>query len=201
MIQNSKFGEQTLLGWAGLTQLTQVPIFANVVGSSDSPPAETDPSMVMRTLPTWGFAKASQGVIERLKTEITGAKFVEKLFASSNKRGTTTTTTDENGDGDSSSAGKLDISDILQPKKKAKKTGSGVKGKAKAKSRANGPEPEYDDVTGADAAVPLEHGAERPRWWVDDMLLSLVHAAGGSLSCYSLDSDRLVTQQHLTTHH
>ena len=142
--------------------------------------------MVMRTLPTWGFAKSSPGVIERLKTEIAGAKFVEKLFTATTRKGTTTST-DQNSDGNGASENlsKLDISDILQPKKKAKKTGAGVKAKAKAKGRAGpaGPEAEYDDVAGADAAVPLEHGAERPRWWVDDMLLSLVHAAGGSLSC------------------
>ena len=142
--------------------------------------------MVMRSLPTWGFARVSQGIIERLKTEIAGAKFVEKLFNPSNKnKGTTTTSTaDQSGDGTGDSSGncKLDISDILQPKKKAKKAG-GAKAKAKAKSRAaNGPEPEYDDIAGADAAMSLEHGAERPRWWVDDMLLSLMHAAGGSSS-------------------
>lgn len=141
--------------------------------TSDSPSGEgSDAALQSRPLPAFGFAKFHASVIERLKTEIAGAKFVEKL--GSKKRAAAQVSSAASGPGRADTEDKFDVTDILQPKKKARK--ASTKAKAKAKPRGAGDAPEGD----VEMAVAQEFG-ERPRWWIDDVLCCMIHAAGGAL--------------------
>lgn len=130
-----------------------------------------------RALPYFSFSKQQQSVIERVKVEVcAGAKFVEKLFAKQQKQG--------QAQGQHGSDEKLDVSEILNPRKKQRKNSAGPKNKAqakaKAKARASGDAADEEDADALASAVSLgDFGSERARWWIDDMLCSIVHAAGG----------------------
>ena len=138
-------------------------------GNGDSPPAEnaTEQSLTARALPPFSFGKHSPQIIERIKTEATGAQFIDKIGPPKKRT----------SDDDANSKG-MDIQELLQPKKKAKK-------KAKAKSQPKAaacPGDDMEDEQGkARATVVTEFGSERDRWWIDDVIFSLSHAAGGFL--------------------
>ena len=107
-------------------------------------------------------------ILNRLLTEIKGAPFVNKLSGTGKPNKKTSQGSDQ-----PSGSGAVDVSELLHPKKKARKAA-----KAKAKSKIG--------VTDGVAAeeVDLEvfvEGATRPRWWVDDLIGCLQHAAGGLL--------------------
>ena len=126
--------------------------------------------------PSFMFSKHLPSVIERLKTEIHGASFVEKITKQINQKLKQHQPKQE----DDQEEQKLDIGDVLQPKKKKARG----KGKAKAKAAATPVADDMDDKPD-EAPVQMKHadiGSERTRWWVDDMLSSLIHAAGGTLT-------------------
>ena len=113
--------------------------------------------------------------MNRLLTEIKGAPFVEKMAGGSKASKKKTAGAGEE------EATAVDVNELLQPKKKRKMP----KRKAAPKSTA-GPQESAADVQeevvlgdADDSAAPT-----RPRWWVDDLLGCLEHAAGSSLLRY-----------------
>ena len=119
-------------------------------------------------------------MINRLLTEIAGARFVDKLAGGGNKRPTTR---------DASDGSALDVNELLQPKKKARKASAPKRRaapKGAAASAARVPTESKDDIE-ADVEMSVNGQASddatahsRARWWVDDLLSCLVHAAGGA---------------------
>ena len=115
-------------------------------------------------LPEWIFAKHQPAVIDRLKTEIGGAAFASKIL-----KGSRPTVA-----GASASDGIVDVSELLQPKKKSKKSSTKAKAKSSGKktgvadARAN-----PDDLT---ADVAEAEGCIRKRLWLDDLLTALINA-------------------------
>ena len=144
-----------------------------LLGSSangDSPPAENaaEQALTARALPPFSFGKSQPQIIERIKTEIAGAQFVDKI-APPKKR----VTEEDDAKG-------MDIQDLLQPKKKAKKAAGKAKAKASAKAAAcPGEDAEDEQGKARAAAIVSEFGSERARWWIDDVIFCLSHAAGG----------------------
>ena len=118
-------------------------------------------------IPEWTMQKHVPAVIDRLRTEIGGATFASKIFKTSSK-----------GDKSKEQAAEaaVDINDLLVPKKKKRVTG-GAKGKAKAKARA-GSHDDKENIESILADVQQTGGVARERWWIDDVLAALVHAAG-----------------------
>ena len=101
--------------------------------------------------------------VERLRTEIGGAPFAAKMFKEKPKR---------SADADETA---VSLQDLLQPKKKART----AKRKAAPKQSSGASKPETLDEVEADV-VDKAFGSSRKRWWIDDLLGSLIHAAGAS---------------------
>ena len=117
-------------------------------------------------MPEWTFTKHVPGIVDRLRTEIGGASFAGKLFkppASARAQASSDGTT-------------LDVSELLAPKKRKRATSKPkAKGKA-AKNRAT--DEDAEDVDQLLADVDEGSGCTRRRWWIDDLLSALIHAAG-----------------------
>ena len=109
-------------------------------------------------------------ILNRLLTEIKGAPFVTKVSGSGKA------SKKAQGNDKTSGAGAVDISDLLHPKKKARKASAKSKAKAAAKKDDTAPEAEVDVEVAIDGP---DGGATRARWWVDDLIGCLQHAAGG----------------------
>ena len=109
-------------------------------------------------------------ILNRLLTEIKGAPFVTKVSGSGKA------SKKAQGNDRTSGAGAVDISDLLHPKKKARKASAKSKAKAAAKKEDTAPEAEVDVEVAIDGP---DGGATRARWWVDDLIGCLQHAAGG----------------------
>ena len=125
-----------------------------------------DPSMQDDiVMPQWMFTKHLPAVVDRLKTEIGGAPFVAKIFQA----------TADRSNAKSTDSAVVDVNDLLVPKKKKQRATSKAKSKAKAKAAAANTDEIEDDIT---ADVPQAGGAARKRWWVDDVLSAMIHAAG-----------------------
>ena len=122
-------------------------------------------------MPDWIFTKHMPAIIGRLKTEVGGASFVAKIFkpaASARAQA-------------SSDGAALDVNELLAPKKRKRATSKPkAKGKA-AKSRATDEDREDADQVLAD--VEEGSGFSRRRWWIDDLLSALIHAAGSPVTC------------------
>ena len=115
-------------------------------------------------------------------TEVAGAPFLK--HAAGGAKGKRSA---KQGDGDSSAITSVDVNELLQPaKKKARRA---PKGKAKPSKVADaGPEANAqslaeDIMMQADDDADEEGASTRARWWIDDMIACMVHAAGGALAC------------------
>ena len=125
-----------------------------------------------RKLPDFLFSRHLPDVLNRVLTEIAGAPFVLRA----NKRKSAPSTAEPGTDD------VVDINDLLSaPKKKARRTG-GAKSKAKAKPKASSEASAVDTtdvvMAGGDTSEATE-GSSRARWWIDDVIACLAHAAGG----------------------
>ena len=123
----------------------------------------------------WIFAKHAPALIDRLKTEVGGATFAAKIFKTTAKRGKA-----EEAD-DMSAAMAIDVNELLNPKKRKRAAGkakakSAAKAKSQAKKKSAGAEDENPDDVLAD--IDDGSGCSRKRWWVDDVLCAVIHAAG-----------------------
>ena len=154
----------------------------------------SEDSSEQRQLPEFMFGKHLPDVVNRVLTEVAGAPFLKQAVAASSKgkRAASTAAGNQAGqDGQAAVVPAVDINELLQPKKKARK---GPKRKAAPASAAQGGDtPNTDpatleslqeDVCMAPAGNVGEGGevATRARWWIDDMLGCLAHAAGGASS-------------------
>ena len=141
------------------------------------------------------FAKHSPDVLNRVLTEVAGAPFIKSAAAAAERKAKRAAA-DQNT-GASSLPTAVDVSDLLQPKKKARRNapkGRAAKAKAKASASASGAggdvEMSVQDMEGdVSIAMPATgedddegNGSSRPRWWIDDVLSCLAYAAGGSLA-------------------
>ena len=117
-------------------------------------------------LPEWILAKHQPAVIDRLKTEIGGAAFASKIL-----KGSRPTVA-----GASASDGVVDVSELLQPKKKSKK--SSTKAKAKSSGKKTGVADARENPDDLTADVAEAEGCIRKRLWLDDLLTALINAAG-----------------------
>ena len=116
-------------------------------------------------LPEWVFTRHMPSLIERLRTELGGATFAAKIFKTSSSAAVNKDTDNE----------VVDVTDLLVPKKK-KRTNPKAKAKGKAKAAAQADDEENPDEVLAD--VQQSSGCSRKRWWIDDVLAALIHAAG-----------------------
>ena len=133
-------------------------------------------------LPEFGFAKHQPAVIERLKVEIGGSGNVANFC---NKVCKTRKSKDKDKE---SELAAMSLTDLLQPKKK-KRVG-GAKAKAAPKAAASSEAAEGAATIQADVAQA--GGTSRKRWWIDDLLACLVHAAGDLSTSYSTLSTQLI---------
>ena len=121
----------------------------------------------------FAFGKHNPDIFNRLVLEVAGAQFVMKMSSTNaNKRSASPTQDDI-----------VDVNALLQPKKKAKRSGAGPKRKAAA--AASGKCDEDADQLTKDVTMGTTDGAvggSRARWWIDDVFASLAHAAGSILS-------------------
>ena len=127
-------------------------------------------------LPTFAFGKHLPLVIERIKTEIAGARFVEKISNKQQLKKKQNQTSQETDP-------KLDINDVLNPRKRRK--GGAAKAKAKARptnTRDGGEEEGQAEIESTVTVGAADYAVERARWWIDDLLGCVVHSAGGVLS-------------------
>ena len=117
-------------------------------------------------------------LINRIVTAVAGAPFVDRVTASKATKQTGT-------DAEKTPATAIDVNELLQPKKRARKTTTAPKRKAAAKSKAQ-IETENAMQLREDVVMTDGHnssgGVSRPRWWVDDLLCCLAHAAGSLLA-------------------
>ncbi|CAE7405505.1 unnamed protein product, partial [Symbiodinium necroappetens] len=147
----------TLSAAYSLELLAEVPIIRDAPSGSGG-----DYDMPM---PEWTLTKHVPGIVDRLRTEIGGASFAGKLFkppASARAQA-------------SSDGTALDVSELLAPKKRKRATSKPkAKGKA-AKNRAT--DEDAEDVDQLLADVDEGSGCTRRRWWIDDLLSALIHAA------------------------
>ena len=136
---------------------------------------DKDTSRQLRSLPDFMFSKNLPDVIGRVLTEIAGAPFIKQASSSAKGKRSTAAASATEGEGT------LDVSDLLHPKKKTKRV---AKRKAAPKASTQG------DAAPASAAeleedVTMNDGQDgqssRARWWIDDVLSCIAHAAGGSL--------------------
>ena len=151
-----------------------------------------------RVLPDFAFAKHSPEIIDRIVTQIAGATFVTRVVnqgrGGGNKRGAgsgaaSSSNAPDGADGAGECAERVvDVTELLQPKKKARKGAAKRKAAAKPKSGAKPPAQTADDLL-ADIAIgdgdgdgEDEHRPTRSRVWLDDLIGCLSHAAGGILS-------------------
>ncbi|CAE7444488.1 unnamed protein product [Symbiodinium sp. CCMP2592] len=122
-------------------------------------------------MPEWTFTKHMPAIIDRLKTEVGGASFVTKIF-----KPAASARAQANSDGAT-----LDVNELLAPKKRKRATSKPkAKGKA-ARNRATDDDREDADQVLAD--VEEGCGCSRKRWWIDDLLSALIHAAGSRVTC------------------
>ncbi|CAE7240553.1 unnamed protein product, partial [Symbiodinium sp. CCMP2456] len=117
-------------------------------------------------MPDWIFAKHQPAIIDRLKAEIGGAAFASKILKGSRRP-------IEEG----TSEAVVDVSELLQPKKKSKKASSS-KAKAKASGKRNAVSDTKENAEELTADVNEVEGCTRKRWWLDDLLTALINAAG-----------------------
>ena len=104
--------------------------------------------------------------VDRIRTEIGGAPFMTKIFKEKSKKAQTE---DE---------AVVSLADLLHPKKKARTV---PKRKAAAKSVAGSSQGIRENVDDVQAdIVDHTYGSSRRRWWLDDLLACLLHAAGAS---------------------
>lgn len=134
------------------------------------PPSESDTSGngngdATIPMPEFIFVKHMPKEIDRLRTEVNGASFGFKV--NKTKGAKKCSNADDDGGNDT-----INVQDLLQPKKKRKTTAKKAP-KAKAKSQA---EPEEAQQIFAD--VDVGGSGTRKRWWIDDVLSCLIHAAG-----------------------
>ena len=116
-------------------------------------------------------------------TEVAGAPFLKQAAGGAKGKRSA-----KQGDGDSSAITSVDVNELLQPaKKKARRA---PKGKAKPSKVADaGPEANAQSLAEdiimmqADDDADEEGASTRARWWIDDMIACMVHAAGGALAC------------------
>ena len=126
------------------------------------PAADGNSSGVMEIqLPEFTASKNLIKEVERLRTEIGGAPFTAKMFRDKPKR---------SADADEAA---VSLQDLLQPKKRART----AKRKAAPKPSSGPSKPETLDEVEADV-VDKAFGSSRKRWWIDDLLGCLIHAAG-----------------------
>lgn len=116
-------------------------------------------------MPEFMFVKHMPKEIDRLRTEVNGASFGFKV----NKAKGTKNSSNADDEGNET----INVHDLLQPAKKKRKTAAKKAPKAKAKSQA---EPEEAQQIFADVDVGMS--GTRKRWWIDDVLSCLIHAAG-----------------------
>ena len=119
-----------------------------------------------RTLPPpAAFAKHNPSLFEILKTPIAGAAWVNKLFKK--RKGATSAAGDVLPEADAG----------VQPDAKRK---SKAKGKAKAKAKSKAGLAGDDNIEDKDLVVQdmkMELADCRPKWWLDDLIGCLLHAA------------------------
>ena len=116
-------------------------------------------------LPEWIFTKHMPSLIERLRTELGGATFAAKIFKTSSSAAVNKDTDNE----------VVDVTDLLVPKKKKR---SNPKAKAKGKAKAATADDDKENPDEVLADVQQSSGCSRKRWWIDDVLAALIHAAG-----------------------
>ena len=124
-------------------------------------------------VPEFAFPKQASKEIERLRTEIGGAAFASKIFKPEKSK---KSKADESV---------VALSDLLQPPKKKQRAApkAGKKAAAKAKPGDNSQQESTTDIM---ADVEQTTGVNRKRWWIDDVLAALIHAAGGLTMLYFL---------------
>ena len=134
------------------------------------------------------FVKHMPQIIDRLRTDVAGAVFVEKLAQARMKALQQAAASNAMDDHADNQAKIQDINDLLHPKKRAKKSQQ-PKRKAAAKKSAQAPAATAaEDELEADINVD-GLGTTRNRWWIDDVLLGLAHAAGGSFAATKILRD------------
>ena len=139
-------------------------------------------------LPEWIFTKHLPGVIERMRTEIGGGTFAAKIFKPSSSASASNKAPD---------AEVMDVTELLVPKKKKKAT---PKSKAKGKAKAVGTQgDDQENVDGVLADVQQSGGCTRKRWWIDDVLAALIHAAGHAAMQLSLVTSWISLRALVTT--
>lgn len=114
-------------------------------------------------LPEFAFSKHSAETIERLKTEIGGnvaASFCNRVCGKKRQA-------------KEEELGALSLQELLQPKKK--KRSAKAKAQPKAATSPDVPQESSDSIK---ADVQQTGGVARKRWWIDDLLACLIHAAG-----------------------
>ena len=145
------------------------------VEKGDAEGGQGTATQLSRRLPDFAFGKHMPDLITRVLTEISGAPFVRQAAAASSNKS-------KRASQMAQASSTVDVNDLLQPKKKARKVAK-AKAKSKATNEADTPMAALDDdvqMQAADAAGD-EGGSSRPRWWIDDVLGCLAHAAGGLL--------------------
>ena len=117
-------------------------------------------------IPEFIFTKHMAKEIDRLRTEVAGATFGFKISKSRASRDSKAENEDE--------MSALSLQELLQPKKKRKTMAK----KAAAKPKAKATTMEAEDVEEIFADVEVGNSGSRKRWWIDDVLSALIHAAG-----------------------
>ena len=120
-------------------------------------------------LPEFTSQKNLAKEVERLRTEVAGAPFTLKLFREKPDK--------RKSDGDDCVA----LGDLLQPKKKARAAKRKAVPKPKAAVGASSATETKEELE--QDVVDHIYGSSRQRWWVDDLLSCLIHAAGTSDQC------------------
>lgn len=97
-------------------------------------------------------------IFERLKAPVAGAPWVNKVFRSGDTK-------------------KTSVASNPSAKPKAK-------GKAKAKAKSASKAANSEDVSNVVEDIQMDHADRRARWWLDDLIACLLHAAQGAMmSC------------------
>ena len=115
-------------------------------------------------MPEFTASKSMVKEVERVRVEIGGgAPFTSKILKEKKSR--------QARDGET-----VKLEELLQPLKKAR---TQPKRKAAPKSKASAkPSVEKECLEDIEADVGQGEGTTRARWWIDDLLACLVHAAG-----------------------
>ena len=129
------------------------------------------------------FQKHNPAMFERFKVPIAGASFIKKLFKS--RKGQQVEDTDGH-DGQKDEEAQ-EASEAPGKGSRGRGRGRG-RGKAKAKAKAKSKAGVLDDLEEQKekdemmSDVKMDMADSRPRWWLDDLIGCLVHAARRALT-------------------